>query len=81
MERKEVHLVKQVTKEFGVTYKELGEVIGYTESSLKKSVYEKKISIQLEKAIELYIKNIKLEERIIEIEKMKKNVIDFFKNT
>ena len=81
MEEKEVHLVKRVTKEFGVTYKELGEVIGYTESSLKKSVYEKKISIQLEKAIELYIKNIKLEQRIIEIEKMKKNVIDFFKNT
>ena len=78
MEEKEVHLIKKVSKEFGITYKELGEAIGYTESSLKKSVYDNKISIQLKKAIELYIKNIQLEKKIFEIEKMKKNVIDFF---
>jgi len=81
LEKKEIHLVKKVSKEFGVTYKELGEVIGYTESSLKKSVYDNKISIQLEKAIELYIKNIQLEKKIFEIEKMKQNVIDFFQKT
>ena len=78
LEEKEIHLVKKVSKELGITYKELGEIIGYTESSLKKSVYENKISIQLEKAIELYIKNIQLEKKIFEIEKMKQNVIDFF---
>ena len=78
MEEKEVHLIKKVSKELGLTYKELGEAIGYTESSLKKSVYDNKISIQLKKAIELYIKNIQLEKKIFEIEKMKKNVIDFF---
>jgi hypothetical protein len=77
-EREEIHLVKRVSKEFGVTYKELGEIIGYTESSLKKSVYDNKISIQLEKAIGLYMKNIQLEKKIIEIEKMKESVIDFF---
>jgi hypothetical protein len=77
-EREEIHLIKRVSKEFGVTYKELGEIIGYTESSLKKSVYDNKISIQLEKAIGLYMKNIQLEKKIIEIEKMKESVIDFF---
>ena len=77
-EREEIHLVKRVSKEFGVTYKELGEAIGYTESSLKKSVYDNKISIQLQKAIELYMKNIQLEKKIFEIEKMKQGVIDFF---
>ena len=80
LEEKEVHLVKRVSKELGLTYRELGEAIGYTESSLKKSVYDNKISIQLEKAIELYIKNIQLEKKIFEIEKMKQNVMDFFKN-
>jgi len=39
----------------------LGEAIGYTESSLKKSVYDNKINMQLKKAIELYVKNIQLE--------------------
>jgi hypothetical protein len=80
LEEKEVHLVKRVSKKLGLTYRELGEAIGYTESSLKKSVYDNKISIQLEKAIELYIKNIQLEKKIFEIEKMKQNVMDFFKN-
>ena len=78
MKEKEVHLVKKISKELGLTYKELGEAIGYTESSLKKSVYDKKTSIQLQKAIELYVKNIQLEKRIFEIEKMKQNVMDFF---
>jgi len=73
-----MHLVKRVSKELGLTYKELGEEIGYTESSLKKSVYDNKISVQLKKAIELYIRNTKLEKKITEMENMKQNILDFF---
>ena len=41
MEEKEIHLVKKVSKELGLTYKELGEKIGYTENNLKKLIYDK----------------------------------------
>ena len=72
MEEKEIHLVKKVSKELGLTYKELGEKIGYSEASLKKSVHDKKISFQLQTAIELYLKNIELEEKLDEAESFKK---------
>jgi hypothetical protein len=43
-----------------MTYKELGEAIGYTEGNLKKSVFDKKISSPLKKSIELYLEIIEL---------------------
>ena len=63
LEEKEVHLVKRVSKELGLTYKELGEKIGYTEGSLRRSVSTNQISSQLEKALELYLEIIKLKEK------------------
>ena len=60
MEDKEVHLVKRVSKELGLTYKELGEKIGYTESNLRRSVSKNQLSGQLKKAIELYLEIVKL---------------------
>ena len=63
MEKKEVHLVKRVSKELGLTYKELGEEIGYTEGSLRRSVSTNQISSQLKKAIELYLEIIRLKEK------------------
>ncbi len=71
MEKKEEHLVKRVSKELGLTYKELGEKIGYSESMLRQSVSKNIISNQLRKVIELYLKNIKLEKKINETEKVK----------
>ena len=72
MEEKEIHLVKRVSKELGLTYKELAEEIGYNESTLRKSVSENKITSQLKKAIELYIKILKLEEEARENNKKAK---------
>ena len=65
MEEKEVHLVKRVSKELGMTYKELGEEIGYSESNLRRSVSTNQISLQLKKALELYleIRRLKLKEK------------------
>ena len=60
MEEKKVHLVKRVAKELGLTYKELGEEIGYSESNLRKSVSENRLSLPLKKAIELYFENQKV---------------------
>jgi len=55
LEEKEVHLVKRVSKELGLTYKELGEKIGYSEGALRGAVSKNQLSIQLEKALELYL--------------------------
>ena len=77
MEKNEVHLVKKVSKELGLTYKELGEKIGYTEANLKRSVSSNQLSRQLQTAIELYLKTIKLERRIEETNQLK-NLINTF---
>ena len=72
MEEKEIHLVKKVSKELGLTYKELGEKIGYTENNLKKLIYDNRTPYQLVKAIELYLQTLELEEKLNESEDMKK---------
>ena len=77
MEEKEVHLIKRVSKELGITYKELADNIGYTEANLKRSVSTNKISKQLEKSIELYLKTIKLEKEIEETSQLKKLLSTF----
>ena len=74
LEEKEVHLVKRVSKELGMTYKELAEKIGYTESNLRKSVSQNKLSYQLEKAIELYIRIRELEQEVEETKKDNKAI-------
>jgi len=79
LEEKEVHLVKRVSKELGMTYKELGEEIGYSESTLRKSVSENRITIQLEKAIELYLKTLEFQKDRNELEKIKENIRTLFK--
>ena len=71
MEEKEVHLVKKVSKELGLTYKELAKEIGYSESNLRQSVSTNKLSTQLEKAIELYLETINLKKRVDEAEDFK----------
>jgi len=72
LEEKKIHLVKKVSKELGLTYKELGEKIGYTEANLKRSVSTNQLSKQLETSIELYLKTIKLEKEIEDTNQLKK---------
>ena len=79
LEEKEVHLVKRVSKELGLTYKELGEKIGYTEGSLRRSVSTNQISSQLEKAIELYLEIIKLKEKEKQTNQIKELLRTFMK--
>ena len=77
MENKEIHLVKKVSKELGLTYKELGEEIGYTEANLRKAVSDKRTTNQLKKAIELYLKNLQLEEEKSSNNQMEKAIREF----
>ena len=77
-EKKEIHLVKKVSKDLGLTYKELGEEIGYSESTLRKSVSEDRITLQLKKAIELYLRTLEFEKDRKEMEKIKDNIRTLF---
>ena len=79
MEEKEIHLVKKVSKELGLTYKELGEKIGYSESNLRQSVYSNKLSKQLEKAIKLYLETVELKKKVKESENFKSILRTFIK--
>ena len=77
LEEKEIHLVKRVSKELGITYKELADNIGYTEANLKRSVSTNQLSKQLETAIQLYLKTIKLEQEIEDTNQLKKLINTF----
>ena len=79
-EKKEIHLVKKVSKKLGLTYKELGEKIGYTESNLRRSVSKNQLSGQLKKAIELYLEIVKLKENEKEIQKSKDLIAIYSEN-
>ena len=77
LEEEEMHLVKRVSKELGLTYKELAEQIGYTEANLKRSVSTNQISKQLQTSIELYLKTIKLEKEIADTNQLKSLINSF----
>ena len=79
-EKKEIHLVKKVSKKLGLTYKELGEKIGYSESTLRYSVSKNQLSGQLKKAIELYLEILKLKEKEENAERLKDVISTYSKN-
>ena len=63
LEEKEIHFVKKISKELGLTYKELGEKIGYSEGALRGAVSTNQLSLQLKKALELYLEIVRLKEK------------------
>ncbi|TLD85550.1 transcriptional regulator [Helicobacter sp. MIT 05-5294] len=58
------NLIKKTCKELGLTYRELGEKIGYSEATLNKNASTGEISKSLEFAINLYLENLKLKEKL-----------------
>ena len=78
MNIKNNNLIKKVSMELGVTYKELGEAVGYSENTIKQSVSKDKLSLPLQKAIKLYVENLELKNRLQEytfLQKTLKNII------
>lgn len=63
MEEKEQNIVKKVCKELGLTYRELGERIGYSEGAIRNCA-SKEVSEQMQKAIELYLENMDLKKQL-----------------
>ena len=73
------NIVKATCREFGMTYKELGEAIGYSEGALKTAVSTGKISNSMTRAIELYLKTLKLEKELENSNKIKSTLKDWLK--
>jgi len=80
LEEKEIHLVKKVSKELGLTYKELGKEIGYSEGNLRRSVSKNELSVQLEKALELYLEITALKQKEKGMETLKESLRTFILN-
>jgi len=70
------NIVKKVCKELGLTYKQLGEKIGYSENAVSNAA-RGKVSPQMQKAIELYLKNLELENKLQKCENFKNSIKDF----
>ncbi|MBR2157346.1 MAG: transcriptional regulator [Campylobacter sp.] len=65
------NLIKQTCKELNLTYKQLGEAIGYSESAINNSARQEKISEPLKKAIELLIENTQLKQELTDFRTLK----------
>lgn len=70
-----INPIRRVAKQFGFTYKELAEKIGYSESGLKNVITNKKISEPMKKSLELLIENAELKHKL----KLKSEAIDNLK--
>ncbi|MDD2267435.1 transcriptional regulator [Sulfuricurvum sp.] len=67
----ELNLIKKVCRDHSLTYAQLGERIGYGESSIRQSASTGKLSEPLQKAIELYLRTIDLENQVQEYQEFK----------
>ena len=76
MTMEEQNIVKTTCKELGMTYKELGEAIGYSEPAVKKSVQTNKVSEPMLKAIDLYKEILELKGKLKTTTKLKEALKD-----
>ena len=65
------NLIKHTCKELGLTYKQLGEAIGYKPDTVNKAVSTGKVSEPMQKAIELYLENIELKKQLKDYKQLK----------
>lgn len=70
------NLIKQTCKELNLTYKQLGEAIGYSESAIKNAGVGE-ASEPMKKAIELYKETLELKSKLKKTEDFKSNLKDF----
>ena len=64
MAKNDENLIKKTCKELGLTYRELGERIGYSESAINNASRQDSLSEPLTRAVELYLENKKLKEQL-----------------
>ncbi|EAK7549059.1 transcriptional regulator [Campylobacter coli] len=72
--------IKELCKEQGLTYKQLGELIGMTEPSVKTALSVDKISNQIEASINLLKKIKEQEQELKEFRALKEILINLTKS-
>uniref|UniRef100_UPI003AF8C2CD transcriptional regulator n=1 Tax=Campylobacter fetus TaxID=196 RepID=UPI003AF8C2CD len=72
----ETNLIKATCKELGLTYKQLGELIGYSEATLNKNASTGEISKAIEVAISLYLETLRLKKELEKFELLKSIIQD-----
>lgn len=68
------NIIKKTCKELGLTYAQLAEHIGYSESNLNKVASTGQVSNQLTKVIEIYLENLKLKKELENSNKIKQTL-------
>ena len=68
----EENIIKLTCKELGLTYKQLGDAIGYSGDSLRNIASKAEVSEPLTKAIELYKENLALKVQLQDCSTLKK---------
>ena len=63
-EQNNENIVKRVCKELNLTYKQLGEAIGYGEEAVSKAARTGNISATMNKALLLYLENLELKNKL-----------------
>ena len=72
----ELNIIKKVKEDLGITYDELGNLIGFKGDTLKTIANNSKgeISINVKKSIQLLLENIELKIEIQKVEEFKKSL-------
>lgn len=68
------NLIKQVCKDLNLTYKKLSYELGYKPDTINKAASTGKVSDQLNKAIELYLENLRLKEELKNFDAIKQSL-------
>ncbi|OWK87570.1 hypothetical protein B5Z71_09895 [Campylobacter jejuni] len=79
MAKNDENLIKKTCKELGLTYKQLGELIGLSEGSIKRLATSDEVNMQVIKSCEMLFKIKELENKLINLETFKtslKSILD-----
>jgi len=76
MEQKQESIVKRTCKELGITQKKLAEILGISESSIKR-IASSEPTKQIENSIKLLLENYQLKQDLFKIEEFQNNLKNF----
>ncbi|MBX0432620.1 transcriptional regulator [Campylobacter jejuni] len=79
MAKNDDNLIKKTCKDLGLTYKQFGEKIGYSEATLNKNASTGKISKSIEVAINLYLETLELKKQLKQFNLLKEIIKDISK--
>ncbi|WP_249932568.1 hypothetical protein [Campylobacter mucosalis] len=73
------NIIKKVCKELNLTYKQLGELIGYGEEAVSKAARTDNISATMNKALSLYLENLELKNKLKTLDTLSKIIKELSK--